>query len=191
MPQYTTSEVQLWISRANKALYKLGIKSIDERFFENDNSYERERLLIYTLKKAVSWSYLSSYIPQDKKDRAVSLLINRISIYDYGKQLPIYTTGSSTFVGLTDDYLTIPSVPGGGGGGGAEAPPDDITLVGGTDITQGVTSFTDVRMETEFRYRVVRNNINFYDWFRSGNSIFLTGVGDSVVVGDVFVIQFY
>lgn len=190
MPQYTTSEVQLWISRANKALYKLGIKSIDERFFENDNSYERERLLIYTLKKAVSWSYLSNLIDQDKKDRAVSLLISRISIYDYGKQLPIYNTGSSTFIGLTDDYLTLPSTPGGGGGGGAEPLPDDIVLVGGVDITAGLTSFTDARINNK-RIRIVRNSLNFYDWFKGGSTVNLTGVGDTIVNGEVFVIQFY
>ena len=189
MPQYTTSEVQLWISRANKALYKLGTKSTDERFFENDNSYEREKLLIYTLKKAVSWSYLSSYISQDKKDRAVSLLISRISLYDYGRQLPFYNTGSSQYIGLTDDYLTLPVVPGGGGGGG-EALPDDITLVGGTDITAGLSSFTDNRILNK-RIRIVRNSINFYDWFKGGSTVNLTGVGDTVLVGDVFVIQFY
>jgi len=70
MPQYTTLEIQLWISRANKALYKLGTKSTDERFFENDNSYERERLLIYILKKAVSWSYQSQYINQERLRQA-------------------------------------------------------------------------------------------------------------------------
>lgn len=191
MPQYTTSEVQLWISRANKALYKLGIKSIDERFFENDNVYERERLLIYALKKAVSWSYLSNFIDQDKKDRAVSLLISRISIYDYGKQLPIYNTGSSTFVGLNDDYLTLPSTPGGGGGGGgATTLPDDIILVGGVDITANVTSFSDSRILNK-RIRIVRNALNFYDWFKGGSTVTLTGIGDTIVNGDVFVIQFY
>jgi len=187
MPQYTTSEVQLWISRANKALYKLGTKSTDERFFENDNSYEREKLLIYTLKKAVSWSYLSNYISQDKKDRAVSLLISRISLYDYGRQLPFYNTGSSQYIGLTDDYLTLPVPPSGGGGA---ALPDDITLVGGTDITAGLSSFTDNRILNK-RIRIVRNSINFYDWFKGGSTVNLTGVGDTVLVGDVFVIQFY
>jgi hypothetical protein len=189
MPQYTTSEVQLWISRANKALYKLGVKSTDERFFENDDSYERERLLIYVLKKAVSWSYQSSFLAQDKKDRAVSLLISRISIYDYGRQLPIHNTGTSQFVGLNDDFLTIPSVPGGGGGGGATLP-DDIILVGGVDITAGLTSFSDNRLLNR-RIRIVRNGINFYDWFKGGSTVNLTGVGDTILNGDIFVIQFY
>jgi hypothetical protein len=188
MPQYTTLEIQLWISRANKALYKLGTKSTDERFFENDNSYERERLLIYVLKKAVSWSYLSNYINQSKKDRAVSLLISRISIYDYGKQLPIYNTGSSAFVGLTDDYLTTPSTPGGNVGGAAL--PDDIILVGGVDITAGLTSFSDSRINNK-RIRIVRNALNFYDWFKGGSTVTLTGIGDTIVNGEIFVIQFY
>jgi len=187
MPQYTTTEVQTWISRANKALYKLGVKSTDERFFENDNSYERERLLIYVLKKAVSWSYQSAYIQQDKKDRAVSLLISRISIYDFGKQLPIYNTGTTAFVGLTDDYLAIPSTPGGGAGATL---PDDIVLVGGVDITAGLTSFTDARILNK-RIRIVRNALNFYDWFKGGSTVNLTGVGDTIMNGDVFVIQFY
>lgn len=133
--------------------------------------------------------YTSANVTAKDLAAVVSLLISRISIYDFGKQVPMYNTGSTTFVGLGSDYIGIPTVP--GEGGGTDAPPDDITLVGGVDITQGVTSFTDVRMETEFRYRVVRNNINFYDWYRSGDSIFLTGVGDVVVAGDVFVIQFY
>jgi hypothetical protein len=192
MPQYTTSEIQLWISRANKALYKLGIKSTDERFFENDNAYERERLLIYILKKAVSWSYQSLFLAQDKKDRAVSLLINRISIYDFGKQLPIYNTGASEFIGLNDDFLTIPPSPGGGGGGGgSEEPlPDDIILIGGVDITAGLTSFSDSRI-LGMRIRLVRNGINFYDWFKGGDTVNLTGIGDVIQSGEVFVIQFY
>jgi hypothetical protein len=189
MPQYTTTEIQLWISRANKALYKLGTKSTDERFFENDNSYERERLLIYVLKKAVSWSYQSQYITQEKKNRAVSLLVSRISIYDFGRQLPIYNTGSSAFVGLTDDYLAIPSTPGGGGGGGA-AVPDDIILEGGVDITAGLSSFTDSRLNNK-RFRIARNGIVFQDWYQGGATVFLTGVGDQVMNGDIFVIQFY
>jgi hypothetical protein len=188
MPQYTTSEIQLWISRANKALYKLGTKSTDERFFENDNSYERERLLIYILKKAVSWSYQSQYINQESKNRAVSLLISRISIYDFGKQLPIYNTGATTFVGLNDDYLAIPSVPGGGGGGAAL--PDDIVLIGGVDITAGLTSFSDARINNK-RIRIVRNALNFYDWFKGGSTVTLTGIGDTIVNGEIFVIQFY
>jgi hypothetical protein len=191
MPKYSQTEIELWISRANKTLYKLGTKSTDERFFEEDSSYEDEKVLIYCLKKAVSWMYTSPNVTPKDLAAVVSLLISRISIYDFGKQVPMYNTGSTTFVGLGSDYIGVPTVPGGGGGGGGEAPPDDITLVGGVDITPGVTSFTDVRMETEFRYRVVRNNINFYDWYRAGDSIFLTGVGDAVVAGDVFVIQFY
>lgn len=189
MPQYTTLEIQLWISRANKALYKLGIKSIDERFFENDNSYERERLLIYVLKKAVSWSYLSPSIPQEQINAVVSLLISRISIYDFGKVLPIYNTGSSTFVGLNDDYLTTPSGGTGGGGTGSTLP-DDITLIGGVDITAGIASFTDSRILNK-RIRIVRNSLNFYDWFKGSSTVFLTGVGDTVVNGEKFVIQFY
>lgn len=187
MPQYTTLEIQLWISRANKALYKLGTKSTDERFFENDNSYERERLLIYILKKAVSWSYLSNYINQESKNRAVSLLISRITIYDFGKQLPIYNTGTTTFIGLNDDYLTTPSVPGGGAGTGL---PDDIILVGGVDITAGLTSFSDSRINNK-RIRIVRNALNFYDWFKGGSTVTLTGIGDTIVNGEIFVIQFY
>ena len=188
MPQYTTSEIQLWISRANKALYKLGTKSTDERFFENDNSYDRERLLIYILKKAVSWSYQSQYINQESKNRAVSLLISRITIYDFGRQLPIYNTGATTFVGLNDDYLAIPSVPGGGGAG--TTLPDDIVLVGGVDITAGLTSFTDARILNK-RIRIVRNALNFYDWFKGGSTVNLTGIGDTIVNGEIFVIQFY
>jgi hypothetical protein len=188
MPQYTTTDIQLWISRANKALYKLGTKSTDERFFENDNSYERERLLIYILKKAVSWSYQSQYINQESKNRAVSLLISRITIYDFGRQLPIYNTGATTFVGLNDDYLAIPSVPGGGGAG--TTLPDDIVLVGGVDITAGLTSFTDARILNK-RIRIVRNALNFYDWFKGGSTVNLTGIGDTIVNGEIFVIQFY
>jgi hypothetical protein len=188
MSQYTTTEVQTWISRANKVLYKLGVKSTDERFFENDNSYERERLLIYTLKKAVSWSYQSSFIEQAKKDRAVSLLISRITLYDFGRFTAMYNTGTTTFVGLNDDYLTPPS--GNGGGGGGATPPDDIILVGGTDITAGLTSFSDNRILNK-RIRIVRNGINFYDWFKGGNTVNLTGVGDTILNGDIFVIQFY
>ena len=188
MPQYTTIEIQLWISRANKALYKLGTKSTDERFFENDNSYDRERLLIYILKKAVSWSYQSQYINQESKNRAVSLLISRITIYDFGRQLPIYNTGATTFVGLNDDYLAIPSVPGGGGAG--TTLPDDIVLVGGVDITAGLTSFTDARILNK-RIRIVRNALNFYDWFKGGSTVNLTGIGDTIVNGEIFVIQFY
>jgi hypothetical protein len=63
-------------------------------------------------------------------------------------------------------------------------------LIGGVDITPGVTSFSDVRL-TGLRFRIVRNSLNFYDWFKSGNTIYLTGVNDAVVAGDVFVIQFY
>ena len=188
MPQYTTSDIQLWISRANKALYKLAAKSTDERFFENDNSFERERLLIYTLKKAVSWSYQSQYLGQEKKDRVVSLLISRITLYDFGRFTAIYNTGSSTFVGLNDDYITPPS--GDGGGGGGDAVPNDIILIGGTDITAGLTSFTDSRFLNK-RIRIVRNSLSFLDWFKSGSTINLTGVGDIVMVGDIFVIQFY
>lgn len=188
MPQYTTSDIQLWISRANKALYKLGTKSTDERFFENDYSFERERLLIYTLKKAVSWSYQSQTIAQDKISRVVSLLISRISLYDYNRQLPIYNTGSSMFVGLSEDYLAIPVPPGGGGGGAAL--PDDIVLVGGVDITAGLTSFSDNRILNK-RIRIVRNALNFYDWFKGGSTVNLTGVGDTILNGDIFVIQFY
>ena len=187
MPQYTTLDIQLWISRANKALYKLGTKSTDERFFENDNSYERERLLIYVLKKAVSWSYLSEFISQEKINRAVSLLISRITIYDFGRQLPIYNTGASTFVGLNEDYLAIPSVPGGGGG---TALPNDIVLVGGVDITAGIASFTDSRLNNK-RFRIARNGIVFQDWFQGGATVYLTGVGDVVMNGEIFVIQFY
>lgn len=187
MPQYSTTQIQEWISRANKTLYKLGTKSTDERFFENDNSFEDEKILIYCLKKAISWVYTFPSLDPKTLAGMVSLLISRISLYDFGKQLPMYNTGSSAFVGLSGDYISIPPTPPTPTG----TPPDDITLVGGVDLTPGVTSFTDARMVTTFRYRVVRNNINFYDWYRSGNSIFLTGIGDAVIAGDVFVIQFY
>lgn len=190
MPQYSQTEIELWISRANKTLYKLGTKSTDERFFEEDSSYEDEKVLIYCLKKAISFVYTSNNVTAKDLASVVSLLISRINIYDFGKQVPMYNTGSNVYVGLNTDYLGVPSVPG-GGGGGVSTPPEDITLVGGVDLTPGVTSFTDARMVTAFRYRVVRNGINYYDWYRSGNSIFLTGVGDFVVTGDVFVIQFY
>lgn len=189
MPQYTTTEIQLWISRANKALYKLGIKSIDERFFENDNRYERERILIYILKKAVSWSYLSNELPQQSINAIVSLLISRINIYDFARLTPIHNTGATAFIGLNDDFLTPPS-PGGGGGGSSTPLPDDLILTGGVDITAGIASFTDQRLNG-MRFRIVRNSINFYDWFRGGSTVFLTGVGDTVLNGDKFVIQFY
>ena len=189
MPKYSQTEIELWISRANKTLYKLGTKSTDERFFEEDSSYEDEKVLIYCLKKAVSWMYTSPAVAAKDLAAVVSLLISRITMYDFGKQVPMYNTGSNVYVGLNTDYIGVPVSPSTPGSG--STPPNDITLVGGVDITPGVTSFTDVRMETEFRYRVVRNSINFYDWYRSGDSIFLTGVGDAVIAGDVFVIQFY
>lgn len=189
MPKYSQTEIELWISRANKALYKLGTKSTDERFFEEDSSYEDEKVLIYCLKKAVSFVYTSNNVTATNLAAVVSLLVSRLSLYDFGKQVPMFNTGSNVYVGLNTDYLGVPVVPSTPGSG--STPPDDITLVGGVDITAGVTSFTDARMVTVFRYRVVRNSINFYDWYRSGNSIFLTGVGDAVVAGDEFVIQFY
>jgi hypothetical protein len=185
MPQYTTTQIQQWISRANKALYKLGTKSTDERFFENDNTFEDEKILIYCLKKAVSWIYTSPSVDAQQLASLVSLLISRITLYDFGKQLPMYNTGTSAFVGLSDDYISIPPTP-----STTPAVPDDIVLVGGVDITIGVTSFSDARLDGE-RFRLVRNNINYYDWYKSGDTIYLTGVGDSVVSGDVFVIQFY
>ncbi len=107
---------------------------------------------------------------------------------DFGRQLPIYNTGATTFVGLNEDYLAIPSVPGGGGAG--TTLPDDIVLVGGVDITAGLTSFTDARILNK-RIRIVRNALNFYDWFKGGSTVNLTGVGDTIMNGDVFVIQFY
>jgi hypothetical protein len=186
MPQYTQTEIELWISRANKTLYKLGTKSTDERFFEEDSTYEDEKILIYCLKKAVSWMYGSLTVNPKDLAAMVSLLISRISLYDFGKQLPMYNTGSNTFVGLNNDFIGVPSVPGGGG----PAVPDDIRLVGGVDITAGVTSFSDSRL-TGLRFRIVRNSINFYDWYKTGSTIYLTGVGDAVISGDVFVIQFY
>lgn len=185
MPQYTTTQIQEWISRANKALYKLGTKSTDEKFFENDNSFEDERLLIYCLKKAVSWLYTSPSVDAQKLASVVSLLISRITLYDFGKQLPLYNTGSSQFVGLSDDYISVPPTP-----SLVPAIPDDIVLTGGVDITIGVTSFSDARLAGK-RFRVVRNNIVFLDWYKTGSTIYLTGVGDNVLNGDVFVIQFY
>lgn len=185
MPQYSQTQIQEWISRANKTLYKLGTKSTDERFFEEDNTYEDEKILIYCLKRAVSWLYTSATVDPKALASVVSLLISRITMYDFGKQLPIYNTGSSQFVGLGNDYISIPPAP-----GVPVAVPDDITLVGGVDITIGVTSFTDARL-TGYRFRIVRNSINFFDWYKTGSTIYLTGVGDAVVNGDVFVIQFY
>jgi hypothetical protein len=186
MPQYTTTQIQQWISRANKALYKLGTKSTDERFFENDNTFEDEKILIYCLKKAVSWLYTSPSVDAQQLASLVSLLISRITIYDFGKQLPMYNTGTSEYVGLSGDYISIPPTPPAAG----TAVPDDITLVGGVDITVGVTSFSDARLLNK-RYRIVRNSINFYDWYKGGSTVFLTGVGDNVLSGDIFVIQFY
>jgi len=97
----------------------------------------------------------------------------------------MYNTGNSAFVGLSDDYISIPPTP-----SLTPAIADDIVLVGGVDITIGVTSFSDARLSGK-RFRLVRNSINYYDWYKSGSTIYLTGVGDSVVSGDVFVIQFY
>lgn len=187
MPQYSTLEAQIWISRANRTLYKLAPKSTDERFFENDNSYERERLLIFVLKKAVVWSYGSSFLNQEAKDRVISLLISRISLYGFPRLTPIYNTGDTTFVGTNDDFPPTTPLP---------QPPvtsnilDDIILVGGTDITAGLSSFTEPRINNN-RMRLIRNSLSFLDWYRSGNTIFLTGIGDTIMVGDVFVIQFY
>ena len=185
MPQYSQTQIQEWISRANKTLYKLGTKSTEERFFEEDGTFEDEKLLIYCLKRAVSWTYLSATVDPKALASVVSLLISRITMYDFGKQLPMYNTGSSQFVGLGNDYISIPAAP-----ASPVAVPNDITLVGGVDITIGVTSFTDARL-TGYRFRIVRNSINFFDWYKSGSTVYLTGVGDSVVNGDVFVIQFY
>ena len=188
MPKYSQTEIELWISRANKTLYKLGTKSTDERFFEEDSSYEDEKVLIYCLKKAVSFVYTSNSVTATNLAAVVSLLVSRLSLYDFGKQVPMYNTGSNVYVGLNTDYLGVPVVPGGGGGGASV--PNDITLVGGVDITIGVTSFSDARL-TGYRFRIVRNSINFFDWYKSGSTIYLTGVSDAVVNGDVFVIQFY
>lgn len=188
MPQYTTTEAQIWISRANRTLYKLATKSIDEKFFENDNSFERERILIYVLKKAVVWSYSSSFLNQEAKDRVISLLISRISKYGFPRFTPIYNTGNTNFVGTTADFpptTPLPQPPSNVG-----ALPDDIILVGGTDITAGISTITDSRVLNK-RIRLVRNNLNYYDWYKTGSTIFLTGIGDSVVTGEVFVIQFY
>lgn len=185
MAQYSTTEIQAWISRANKCLYKLGNKSTDEKFFEDDNRYDDERVRIYVLKKAVSWFYQSPTVNQQDLAAVVSLLISRITLYDWGKIIPLYNTGDTDYVGLADDYID---------GEGSPPPvstsiPNDLTLVGGTDISIGVTTFTDNRLNR--RYRIVRNNIPFYDWYRSGDAVFLTGVGDQVTDGDVFVFSFY
>lgn len=184
MPQYSQTEIELWISKANKTLYKLGTKSTDERFFEEDNSFEDEKVLIYCLKKAITWLYTSPSVNEKDLAAVVSLLISRINIYDFGKSIPMHNTGTTTFVGL-------PTSEEEEGGSGAAAVPDDVRLVGGTDITQGVTSFTDARITAGYRYRIVRNSLYFYDWYNTGTSIFLTGIGDFVVAGDIFVIQHY
>jgi hypothetical protein len=185
MPKYSQTEIELWISRANKTLYKLGTKSTDERFFEEDNSFEDEKVLIYVLKKAITWLYISPSVNEKDLAALVSLLISRISIYDFGKAVPMYNTGTTTFVGL-------PSGDGEGGGGGEDGTvPDDVRLVGGEDLSPGITSFTDIRITVGYRYRVIRNSLYFFDWYNTGTSIYLTGVGDFVVAGDVFVIQHY
>lgn len=186
MPQYTQTQIQQWISRANKILYRLGTKSTDERFFENDNTFEDEKLLIYCLKRAISWVYLSTEMEDKKKDSVVSLLISRISLYDFGNQSPMYNTGTSEFVGLSGDYISIPPSP----SQPASSVPDDITITAGVGATIGQTSFTDARLLNK-RYRIVRNNIPFHDWYKGGSTVFLTGVGDVIMTGDVFVIQFY
>lgn len=183
MPKYSQAEIELWISRANKTLYKLGTKSTDERFFEEDISFEDERVLIYILKKSISSVYLFPTIAAKDLAGVVSLLISRITLYDFGKQIPMFNTGTSALVGLGGGQLPSPPSP-------STPVPNDIMLVGGVDISPGVTSFSDVRL-TGLRFRIVRNSLNFYDWFKSGNTIFLTGVNDAVVAGDVFVIQFY
>lgn len=185
MAQYTTSQIQAWISRANKCLYKLGLKSTDEKFFEDDNRYDDERVRIYMLKKAVSWFYQADNVSEEDLNKVVSLLISRITIYDWGKTVPLYETGETEYVGLDDDYIS----GGGGAPSGSTSVPDDLTLVGGTDITVGVSTFSDSRLSS--RFRIVRNNIPFYDWYKSGNAVFLTGIGDQVTSGDVFVFQYY
>ena len=186
MPQYSQTQIQQWISRANKALYILGTKSTDEKFFEDDNTFDDERVLIYCLKKAVSWVYLSDSISEKDVAAVVSLLVSRITLYDFARQLPIYNTGSSQYVGLSDDYISVPPTPATPG----DAVPDDIILIGGTDITAGMSSFSDERLE-DMRFRIVRNGINFYDWYQGADTVYLTGIGDNVLTGDVFVIQFY
>lgn len=108
MAQYTTAQIQTWISRANKALYRLGTKSTDERFFENDNVLDRERLLIYMLKRSVSWQYLSDEVDESQLNGVISLLISRITKYDFGAQTPIYNTGTTEFIGLDDDFVVSP-----------------------------------------------------------------------------------
>jgi hypothetical protein len=183
MPKYSQTEIELWISRANKCLYKLGTKSTDERFFEEDSTYEDEKILIYCLKKSIAWVYTFQSISATELGAVVSLLISRINIYDFGKQIPMFNTGTTALVGLGGGQLPSPPSP-------STPVPNDIMLIGGVDITPGVTSFSDVRL-TGLRFRIVRNSLNFYDWFKSGNTIYLTGVNDAVVAGDVFVIQFY
>ncbi len=81
-----------------------------------------------------------------------------------------------------------PSTP--GGGGISTNVPDDIKLIGGVDITAGISSFTDARL-SGMRFRIVRNGIAFYDWFKGGSTVNLTGIGDVVMNGEIFVIQFY
>lgn len=188
MPQYSQTQIQQWISRANKTLYKLGTKSTDERFFENDITYEDEKILIYCLKKAVSWIYLSPTVDPKALASVVSLLISRISLYDFGKQMPMYNTGSGLYIGLSDDYISIPLPP--SGGFVTSSVPDDIILTGGVDMPSGFSSFTNPNILNK-KIRLVRNNLNFYDWYKGGSTIYLTGIGDTVVNGEIFVIQFY
>jgi hypothetical protein len=98
----------------------------------------------------------------------------------------MYNTGTSEFVGLSGDYISIPPSP----TPSSSSVPDDITIIAGVGAIIGQTSFTDARLLNK-RYRIVRNNIPFHDWYKGGSTVFLTGVGDVIMTGDVFVIQFY
>lgn len=138
---YQISEIQL---KGDKALYRLGSIATDDMLYEESETLDYERDIIFLYKKATEWAD-DYYIGYTALDKIVERLGAKVTVYDYGTLSPIYSDSLlSEYQIETSIYVQKSTVLDLGAG-----------LIGNSDFQESVIS-----VDLDFAY--IKNYIRDY-----------------------------
>jgi hypothetical protein len=102
---YTSGQIVVILSKADKTLYRLGSVAYEDMFAENSETADYIRDIIYIYKRAIEYAD-DFYVGTVKLDQVVERLSTLVNIYSYGTLTPIYSSAyTSTSVVVVDVYV--------------------------------------------------------------------------------------
>ena len=102
---YTSGQIVVVLSKADKTLYRLGSVAYEDMFAENSETADYNRDIIYIYKRAVEYAD-EYYTGTVKLDQILERLSTLVNIYSYGTLTPLYSSAYlNTSVVVVDVYL--------------------------------------------------------------------------------------